>query len=82
METIVPKGARLANKPVNHVAIVDVVLALATQPRECFHFLLRVPDFDHIGENPHFHLLANQAAVNGILVALNADQTAATNRYF
>ena len=57
--TTVLKRARLADQTVDHMPIVDVVLASASQPRETLHLSLAVPYLQMVRANPHFDAFAN-----------------------
>lgn len=74
--TIVLERARLADQRVDHVPIVDAMLATSPQPRQRVDALLAIPDLQLFGVQPHVHRLADQAAVDRVSVVLDMNQTA------
>lgn len=54
--------------------IVDPALAPSAQPRERLDQLAAVPDFQSLGVEAHFHLLADQPARHGIRIAFDVDR--------
>src|SRR5438067_1338981 len=68
---IVFKRTRLANQPINNVAIIDAVLAASAQPRQLLHLAIAIPDFYAVGLDACFDHLADQTAVHRIRVAIN-----------
>ncbi|HEY2418879.1 MAG TPA: hypothetical protein VGH84_13230 [Steroidobacteraceae bacterium] len=72
-EHVPRKGARLAHQPLDHMPIIDPVLALATQSLHRLHERARVPHLDRVRTDPRFHLLAKQARRHrvGVLLHLN-----------
>jgi hypothetical protein len=76
MVAVVRERPRLAHQPIDHVAIVDSVLAAATQPRQPLHTLLRVPHLDLFGADPCLHPLADQATRHRVDVALDMNRAA------
>lgn len=72
---------RLAYQPIDHVPIIDPLLAAATQTRKLLHTLLPVPHLQVLRVDAHLDLLADQPAVHRIDVVLHPDQTAARDRY-
>lgn len=73
---IVRKGARLPYQPVNDVPVCDPALPPTAQPWQRFHPLLRVPDFEMVGMDPHLDPLTNHAARYRVGVAVHMDRTA------
>jgi len=47
--------SRLTHQPVDHMPVIDAMLVPATQPRRRHLQLLRVPDFDGLDADTHFH---------------------------
>jgi len=78
---IAAKGTRLADQPANHVAVVNAMLVLATQPFHALHQLLPVPDFNLLQSDPHLHFLADQARRHGVGIVLDANRTHAADPY-
>jgi hypothetical protein len=81
MVAVVRERPRLAHQPVDHVPVLDPVLAAATQTRQTFHTLLRVPDLDHLRADPRLHPLADQTARHRIDVALDMDRAATVHTH-
>lgn len=80
-EQVVPvpvrgERARLADEPVDHVPVVDPVLAPPTQPRHPLHQLLRVPHLHVLGVQPHLDPLADQPTRHRVRVPLDVDRAA------
>ena len=73
---IVGERPRLADQPVDHVPVLDVMLATSTQPRQLLHPLLGVPHLDALGVQPGLHPLVDQPARHRVDVALHADDAA------
>lgn len=67
---------RLADQPVDHVPVVDPVLAATTQPRHPFHHPLGVPHLDVLGVQPNVHALTDQPARHRVRVPLDVDRAA------
>jgi hypothetical protein len=65
---------RLADQPVDHVPVVDPVLAAAPQPRHPLHQLLRVPHLHVLGVQPHLDPLADQPARHRVRVPADVDR--------
>ena len=76
MVAVVHKRPRLAHQPVDHVTIIDPVLAAATQTRHPLHTLLRVPHLDLLGADPRLHPLTDQTARHRVDVALDMNRAA------
>jgi hypothetical protein len=66
---IVGKGTRLAHQPVDDMPVVDALLAPTVQPRQPFDLPLAVPDFQHLGVQPHLDPLADEPAGHRVDVA-------------
>lgn len=79
---IVFESAGLADQSINDVPIVDRVLVTTHQTRQRVHLTARMPDLDAVRIEPGFHLLADQAAVDGIHVAMDADQAPWADTHF
>lgn len=62
--------------------IVDRVLVTPHQPRQGIHLAARVPDLDTVRIEPSLHLFADQAAVDGIRIAVDVDHAARTDTDF
>jgi hypothetical protein len=56
--------------------VADAVLAPATQPRQAFHQLLRIPDLDVVGVQPGLDLFPDQPAGHRVGVAADVDGAA------
>jgi hypothetical protein len=70
------QGSRLAHQPVDHVPVIDVVLIPAAQARRRQLQLFRVPDFDGLHPESHFHPFADQTRRHRIGVVLHPQGTA------
>lgn len=73
--------SRLAYQPIDHVPIIDPLLATATQTRQLLHTLLPVPHLQVLRVDAHLDLLADESAVHRIDVVLYPDQAAARDRH-
>ncbi len=85
-EQVVPvpvrrERTRLADQPVDHVPVVDPVLAPTTQPRHPLHDLLRVPHLHVLGVQAHLDPLADQSARHRVRVPLDVDRAARVHRH-
>ena len=76
---IVLKGARLANQRIDHVAVVDGMLACTDQAGHSLDQYIAVPDLDEVGIDPRLDLVSDQTAGNGIGVLLDSDRAVAVN---
>ena len=76
MIAVVRERPRLAHQPVDHVAIVDPMLATTTQPWQMLHTTLRVPHLHLLGADPHLHPFADQTARHRVDVALDMNRAA------
>jgi hypothetical protein len=68
---IASQGSRLAHQPVDHMPVIDVVFVPAPQPRCGQLQLVRIPDFDGLHPESHFHPLTDQARRHRIGVVLH-----------
>lgn len=73
---VIRERAGFANQRVNDVAVVNRRAVPAHESRHRIDEFVRVPDLDAVGEEPGFDLLADQATVNRIDVAMNMNQAA------
>jgi hypothetical protein len=80
-KAILRQRTRLAYQPIDHVPIIDPLLAAATQTRQLLHAFLPVPHLHVLRVDLHLDLLADQPAVHRIDVVLHPDQTAARDRH-
>lgn len=76
---IVLEGTRFANQRIDHVAVVDGVLACTNQPRHSLDQHPAVPDLDEVGIDQHVDLVPDQSTGNGIGVPLDLNRTAAVD---
>jgi hypothetical protein len=65
--------SRFAHQPVDHVPIVDPVLALATQPLHRLHARAGVPHLDRVGADACFHALSPQPRRHRVRILLYLD---------
>lgn len=85
-EQVVPvpvrrERTRLADQPVDHVPVVDPVLAPTAQPRHPLHDLLRVPHVHVLGVQARLDPLADQSARHRVRVPLDVDRAARVHRH-
>jgi hypothetical protein len=73
---VVLERTGLADQRIDHVTVIDRVLAAARQPGHPLDFASRVPDLDDVGVDHHVDPLANQPAGNRIGVTLHLDRAA------
>lgn len=73
---VMGERSRLADQRVDDVAILDLVLVPADQPRQRVHESIRIPHLDAIRVKSSFDLLADEATVDRVGVAMNVNQTA------
>jgi hypothetical protein len=78
---IVGERARLAHQPVDHVPILDAVLAPASQTRQLVHAPLRVPNLDPLGEHAGLDPLADQSASHRVDVLVHMDGATAVHAH-
>ncbi len=76
---VVGERPRLADQPVDHVPVLDPVLAPAPQPRQRLDQLPGVPDLDPLGVDPGLDPLADQPAGHRVGVPLDVDRAAAVH---
>ncbi len=79
---IVFESAGLTDQSIDDVPIVDRVLITTHQAGQRVHLTARMPDLDAVRIEPGFHLLADQAAVDGVHVAMDADQAPWVDTHF
>lgn len=72
--TIIGQRARLSQQPVDEVAVVDLLLAAAHQPRQRLHQPIAQVDLERRLADENLHLLADQSAVNRVDVRADVDQ--------
>jgi hypothetical protein len=77
---VVLERARLADQRIDHVTVIDCVLAVADQAGHPLDFGARIEDLDEVGVDHHVHPVANQPARHRIRVALDLDRAAAADR--
>ena len=68
------EGPGLAHQPVDHVAIVDAMLRLTTQPLHRLHPGARVPHLDPLAADARFHPLSLEPRRDGVRVFLYLDR--------
>jgi hypothetical protein len=71
--TIVGERSRLADQPVDHVPVIDAMLAPTTQARHLLTHLLGIPHFHMLGVQTRLHLLTDQPARHRVDIALHFD---------
>lgn len=76
---VVLERAWLADQRVDHVAVVDRVLAAAGEARHPLHLNVPEPHLDVVGVNHDVHLVTDQSAGNRIRVPLHLDRAAGVN---
>ena len=74
--------SRFANQRIDHMTVVDGMLAGARQSRHPLHLGVAVPHLDEIGVNHHIHLVLDQSAGNGVRIAFDLYGAAAANAHF
>ena len=79
MILVVLERAGLADQRVDHVAVVDRVLAAAAKPRHPLHVDVCVPHLDVVGVDHDIHLEADQSAGDRIRVPLHLNRAAGVN---
>lgn len=73
---VVLEGARLADQRVDHVAVIDRVLAAAAEARHPLHQDVPVEDLEVVGVDHDVHLVVDQPAGDRIRVALHLNRAA------
>jgi hypothetical protein len=68
--------SRLADQPVDDVAVLDAMLAPASEPRQGGQLPGPVPDVEGLGPDVDIHLFADQAAGQRVGVAADVDRAA------
>ena len=72
---VVRKRAWLADQRIDHVPVMHGRAVPADQTRQRIDELVGIPNFHAVGEQPRFDLLADQAAMDRIDVAMDVNQT-------
>ena len=75
------KRSRLPRQPLDHMPIIDLVLALATQPFHPLHQLPAIPHLDLLGADPRLDLLADQPRRHRITIPQHLDRAATTDTH-
>jgi hypothetical protein len=70
----------LADQRVDHVAVVDRVLAVAAEPRHSLHGHVPVEHLEVVGIDHDVHLEADQPAGDRIRIAIHLDRAAGADR--
>lgn len=78
---VVLEGPRLADQRIDHMTVVDRVLAAAGQTGHPPHLRVGMPDLHEVGVDHHVHLVPDQSAGNRIRVTLDLDRAAAADQY-
>lgn len=76
---VILERSRLADQRIDHVTVVDRVLAAAGQTRHPLDLRVGVPDLDEVGVDHRVDLLSDQSAVYRIRVTLDLDRAAAAD---
>jgi hypothetical protein len=76
---VVGEGTRLADQPVDDVAVLDPVPPTPPQPGQFLEPLLAVPDFDPLGVQPGLDALADQPTGHRVDVPLDSHGAAAVH---
>jgi hypothetical protein len=63
-----------ANQPVDHVAVIDPILASPSEPGQRVDLPGPVPDVEGFGSDMNIHLLADQSAGQRVSVAADMDR--------
>jgi len=69
----------LADQRIDHVTVIDRMLAAADQAWHPLDFGVRIPDLDEVSVDHHVDLLPNQPARHRIRVPLDLDRAAAAD---
>jgi hypothetical protein len=77
---VVLERARLADQRIDHVTVIDRVLAMAGQTWHPLDFGARVEDVDEVGVDHHVHPVPDQPTGHRIRVAFDLNRTAAADR--
>ena len=72
--TVARKRPGFAHQPVDHMAVIDAVFVLATQPRQGHLQLLRVPHLDRLGAHARFQPFPFQTRRHRVDVVLHPDR--------
>jgi hypothetical protein len=76
---VVLEGPGLTHQLVDDVPVVDGMLVASHEPRQRIDLGSRKPDFHTVGIQPGFDLVADQATVHRVGIAVDVDQTAAVD---
>lgn len=79
MISVILKRPWFANQRINHMAIVDRVLATPQQAWHALHLTTRVPYRDRVDVNHDINPMSDQAARYRIRVAFDLNRTAAAH---
>jgi hypothetical protein len=74
--SVIRERAGLADQRIDDVAIVHRMSVATHKTGQRIDVLVRIPDLNTVGEEPGLDLLADQATVHRVGVALNVHQTA------
>lgn len=80
MPTVVFECSRFTDEAIDHVPVVDPMLALAMQTRQTFGASLGVPDLDVLSENAGRHLLADQPTWHTVGIHLDDNRARTADR--
>lgn len=78
---VVREGTWLPHQPVDHVTVLDPVLAATAQTRQTLHTPARVPHLDRLRADPRLHPFADQPARHRVDIALQVDRAAAVHTH-
>jgi len=76
---IVRKRPWLPHQRVDHVPVIDGVLAVASQTRHLLNLAPRPPDFDSLGVDHHINFHADQPTGDRVRIAFDLNRAAAAN---
>jgi len=76
---VVLQGAWLSHQRVDHVPVIDGVLAVARQTRHPLNEASRPPDFDHLGVDHHVDLHADQPTGDRVRITFDLNRAAAVD---
>ena len=74
--TVLLERSRLADQPADDVAVLDAMLAPASEPRQGVQLPGPVPDVEGLGPDVDIHLFADQSAGQRVGVAADVDRAA------
>lgn len=78
---VVLERARLPHQPVDHVPVVDLMLAAAAQTRHPLHLPLGVPDLHVLSVEADIDLLAREPAVHRVHIVVHVDEAAVVHSH-